>query len=818
MKNLVIVALGLLPLSSALFAQSPAFQQVVVSETSGNKMFLDLNLPNLQQSVDNLYARVDSALARASSQTWEDVLLNGASPGMDIDFSSFDLTGLGGLVSSGTLAADSLTLGKDAVISGALNVDGATTLNATTVDGDLDLNGNADVSGTLSVVGMISGQVDDISNHSTDVLSEGGTNLYFTDARAVAALSATVASLQAQIAAIGTSSGTSGGTGGGADLGSSTPPDGPPTMVIGALEVTDGGMSPDTALSLTFNSSKFTADFAAEDISVLNGTIAGFAGAGVSYTATFTPDGDGACAINVAEGAFTDAVDGLNNAAADQFFWTYVDMTPPRISIASSEVLDGESSYDAALFLTFSSSEMTTDFNSDDVSVTNGSISDFAGSGKTYTAVFTPAGEGECTIDVAEGSFADEVGNGNLAASQFNWTYDITPPTVSITASEVNVGGSSSDLSISLSFTCSEETADFAAEDIVVTNGVLSAFAGSASAYSATFTPSGDGACTINVGEGSFTDAAGNSNSAAGEFNWTYVDNVPPTMSIVAAEVSDGDGSGDPTLSLTFTSSESTSDFSAADIAVTNGSISDFSGTDMIYTATFTPTADGACTINVPAGAFTDAVGNSNAAAEEFNWTYSSSPCGTETTLTYLGHDYSLVNIGEQCWFAQNLQADLYANGDVIDVPQTSAEWEFATEGATAFYLGNSALGPVHGRLYNWWAAFDSRGLCPSGWHVPTKSEVSTLATGYGGIFSAGLSLKSFTWWDGTNASGFDARGSGFRATNGNYYDMGSTFTFWIVDGTNTTFVKLISGDDGLSWPSETFGKTRGRSVRCIKD
>jgi len=91
------------------------------------------------------------------------------------------------------------------------------------------------------------------------------------------------------------------------------------------------------------------------------------------------------------------------------------------------------------------------------------------------------------------------------------------------------------------------------------------------------------------------------------------------------AEVSDGDTSSDATLSLTFTSSEATSNFAVGDITVTNGTISNFASTSStVYTATFTPTADGATTIDVAGGAFTDAAGNNNTAATQFNWTYSS--------------------------------------------------------------------------------------------------------------------------------------------------------------------------------------------------
>ena len=84
-------------------------------------------------------------------------------------------------------------------------------------------------------------------------------------------------------------------------------------------------------------------------------------------------------------------------------------------------------------------------------------------------------------------------------------------------------------------------------------------------------------------------------------------------MTITASQVSDGGTSNDATLSLTFTSNEATTNFAVGDISVANGAISNFATTSTtVYTATFTPTADGATTIDVAAGGYTDAHGNTN--------------------------------------------------------------------------------------------------------------------------------------------------------------------------------------------------------------
>ena len=112
-------------------------------------------------------------------------------------------------------------------------------------------------------------------------------------------------------------------------------------------------------------------------------------------------------------------------------------------------------------------------------------------------------------------------------------------------------------------------------------------------------------------------------------------DTTPPTMTITAAEVSDGDSSDDASLSLTFTSSESTTDFEEGDITVTNGALSAFAGSGTTYTATFTPTGDGTCTIDVAGSTFTDAAGNNNTAADTFDWTKTTASASCPTPLNY---------------------------------------------------------------------------------------------------------------------------------------------------------------------------------------
>jgi len=195
----------------------------------------------------------------------------------------------------------------------------------------------------------------------------------------------------------------------------------------------------------------------------------------------------------------------------------------PSITITASEVSDGDTSSDSSLSLTFTTSASTTDFAAGDVSVSGGTLSNFAGSGTTYTATFTPTAQGATTIDVDSSTFTNaSTGVDNTAATQFNWTYS-TAPTMTITAAEVNDGDSSADTSLSITFTASQSTTNFAAGDVVVSGGTLSNFSGSGTTYTATFTPSAEGATTIDVAANTFTNAFSTNNTAATQFNWTYV-------------------------------------------------------------------------------------------------------------------------------------------------------------------------------------------------------------------------------------------------------------------------------------------------------
>ena len=205
--------------------------------------------------------------------------------------------------------------------------------------------------------------------------------------------------------------------------------------------------------------------------------------------------------------------------------------------------------------------------------------------------------------------------------------------------------------------------------------------------------------------------------------------------------------------------------------------------------------------------------------------------CGT-STVTYDGHAYTTVQIGTQCWFAENLRNDDYRNGDPIPGNLDNGTWSITTAGAQSVYGQGGAnegiygQGPAneatnlgtYGRLYNWYAVSDARGLCPTGWHVPTDAEWTALVTHLGANAGDQLKIASPTW-DGTNSSGFSALPGGYRNyDSGLFNSLGSKGSWWSSSphGSNAWSRNLYSGYSTVS--RFTDGVGNGFSVRCVRD
>ncbi|QSX30230.1 tandem-95 repeat protein [Shewanella cyperi] len=355
---------------------------------------------------------------------------------------------------------------------------------------------------------------------------------------------------------------------------------------------------------VTFTLSESSTDFDVSDVTVGNGTKGALSGSGTSYTLPLTPSADGTVTVDVAGGVFTDAA-GNNNTAATQFSIN-ADVTPPGVTISSSASGTVNGQFD----VTFTLSESSTDFEASDITVSNGAKGTLSGSGTSYTLPVTPSADGTVTVDVAGGVFTDAAGNNNTAATQFSIAADVTGPSVVIGSSASGTVNGPFDVT----FTLSESSSDFTATDITVSNGTKGTLSGSGSSYTLAVTPSADGTVTVDVAGGVFTDAVGNGNNAATQFS-IAADVTSPSINISSTSSGTVNGQFD----VTFTLSESSSDFTAADVTVGNGSKGSFSGSGTSYTLVVTPSADGSVTVDVAGGVFTDAAGNGNMAATQFS-------------------------------------------------------------------------------------------------------------------------------------------------------------------------------------------------------
>ena len=155
-----------------------------------------------------------------------------------------------------------------------------------------------------------------------------------------------------------------------------------------------------------------------------------------------------------------------------------------------------------------------------------------------------------------------------------------------------------------------------------------------------------------------------------------------------------------------------------------------------------------------------------------------------QTVTDIDGNVYPTVSIGTQTWMAENLKTTRFANGSLIGTTMgftnndTSAIYQWV-------YNNDTALLPDYGRLYSWYAAVDSRNICPAGWHVPSLAEWDTLRAFLGDSL-AGSQLKEAgtAYWISTdstvaNTVGFNARGNGFKGNPRGYKNLREIAYFW---------------------------------------
>jgi len=239
----------------------------------------------------------------------------------------------------------------------------------------------------------------------------------------------------------------------------------------------------------------------------------------------------------------------------------------------------------------------------------------------------------------------------------------------------------------------------------------------------------------------------------------------------------------------------------------------------------------------------------------------------TTNQVTQTG-PYKSVKIGTQVWMTKNLDVSVFRNGDTIPEAKTDEEWREAGENqqpAWCYSANDPKNGQKYGKLYNWYAVNDSRGLAPTGWHIPSDVEWTILEDYLGD--DADKKLKSTSGWNnweeditcsscknwnaeyrrktachvckdtrvsgrktisgnGTNESGFSGLPGGYRGSGGPFYGIGY-YGYWCAgcgywwssteDGTLYAWDRnlVYDGGDVLRYGGN---KGSGFSVRCLRD
>jgi uncharacterized protein (TIGR02145 family) len=193
------------------------------------------------------------------------------------------------------------------------------------------------------------------------------------------------------------------------------------------------------------------------------------------------------------------------------------------------------------------------------------------------------------------------------------------------------------------------------------------------------------------------------------------------------------------------------------------------------------------------------------------------------------GNIYKTITIGTQTWMAENLRTTKYRNGSAISNVNNDVAWQILTTGAYCNYKNteNTDTIATYGRLYNWYAATDSRNIAPAGWHVPTDDEWTTLTTYLGGNSVAGGKMKetgTMHWASpntgATNESGFSAVPVGDRV------GYSGAFSSLVYGG---SYWSSTQSDASNAWNCSLFSyyayccrwdysKTFGSAVRLVKD
>ena len=189
------------------------------------------------------------------------------------------------------------------------------------------------------------------------------------------------------------------------------------------------------------------------------------------------------------------------------------------------------------------------------------------------------------------------------------------------------------------------------------------------------------------------------------------------------------------------------------------------------------------------------------------------------------GNVYETIVIGNQTWMKTNLNVSKYQDGTPIPEEKDPVKWATLTTGAWCYYDNDPKNGKLYGKLYNWYAVNNKKGLAPAGYQIPTDEQWNTLTTFIGSEAGGKMKESGTANWsspnkDATNSTGFTALPGGYVISNGGFYFIGDYGYWWSstsnVDDESMAWNRSLNYNSGIACRSYD-GKNYGFAVRCIK-
>ncbi len=590
----------------------------------------------------------------------------------------------------------------------------------------------------------------------------------------------------------------------------------PPTVV---LSTPTNSVSAPFVVTATF--SEVVTGVSLNSFTVGNGLASALSGSGTSYSITITPALSGAITVTMPVGAAFDAASNVS-LASNTLSVSYTALLAPAPTVllsTPSASVTGTFTVNAVF------SQWVTGVTVNGFTVTNGTLSALSGGGTTYSILVTPKSAGPVTLSMPAGAATGTGGVASIASNLLTVTYtplDTTPPTVALTTSTSSVSAP-----FVVTATWSEVVTGVALNDFTVTNGLASALSGSGTVYSVSITPTANGAVTVTMPAGAAIDAASNASLVSNTLSVTYTAPAAPTVLLSTASTS---VTGAFTVNAVF--SQSVTGVALNDFAITKGTASALTGSGTTYSILVTPTAAGAVTLSMPAGAAINATSVASAASNLLTVTYTVPDTTPPTVVLSTSAASVAAPFVVTATFSESVTGLLASgfavtNGTVTALSSTGVVWS-ATVTPTA--AGNVTVSLPAG------AAQDLAGNKSLVSNLITVSYAPVVVTnGLTGDYYIGKnfdqfsftrteSTLDFTWGTGSPdpripADGFSVRWRGYvtpRYTE--TYDIISVTDDGVRLWVNGQLVVNDWNDHGESWDNGTITLQAGVTVSIVME